>query len=87
MESARSSLLPKLKKDAKEELIEDRLKLQAAKKLEIEVTDRTFKTLLTDLATRNKMNYEQFVQHLKSTGGRTSAPWARSSGRKRPGAT
>ena len=68
LESARSSLLPKLKKDAKEELIEDRLKLQAAKKLGIEVTDQDVKTMLTDLATRNKMNYEQFVQHLKGTG-------------------
>jgi peptidyl-prolyl cis-trans isomerase SurA len=69
LENARSRLLPKLSKDAKEELIEDRLKLQAAKKLGIEVSDQDVKTLLTDLAGRNKMNYEQFAQHLKSTGG------------------
>ena len=68
LESARSSLLPKFKKDAREELIDDRLKLQAAKKLGIEVTDKDVKTLLTDIASRNKMTYEQFAQHLKSSG-------------------
>lgn len=68
LESARAALLPKYKKDAKEELIEDRLKLQAAKKLGIEVTDQDVKAVLTDLAGRNKMTYDQFAQHLKSTG-------------------
>lgn len=68
LESARSTLLPKLKKDAKEELIEDRLKLQAAKKLGIEITDQDIKTLLSDIATRNKMSYDQFSQHLKGSG-------------------
>jgi len=68
LESARSSLLPKLKTEAKEELIEDRLKLQAAKKIGIEVTDQDVKALLSDLAGRNKMNYDQFAQHLKGAG-------------------
>lgn len=68
LESARSALLPKLKKDAQEELIEDRLKLQAAKKLGIEISDQDVKTLLTDLAGRNKMTYDQFSQHLKGSG-------------------
>jgi peptidyl-prolyl cis-trans isomerase SurA len=68
LESARAALLPKYKKDAKEELIEDRLKLQAAKKLGIEVSDQDVKAVLTDLAGRNKMTYDQFAQHLKGTG-------------------
>jgi peptidyl-prolyl cis-trans isomerase SurA len=68
LESARAALLPKLKKEAKEELIEDRLKLQAAKKLGIEVTDQEVKTLLSELAGRNKFSYEQFAQHLKGMG-------------------
>jgi peptidyl-prolyl cis-trans isomerase SurA len=68
LESARAALMPKLKSEAKEELIEDRLKLQAAKKLGIEVSDQDIKTVLTDLAGRNKMSYDQFAQHLKGSG-------------------
>jgi len=68
LESARAQLLPKFKKDAREELIDDRLKVQAAKKIGVEVTDQEVKTLLTDLANRNKMSYDQFAQHLKGTG-------------------
>ena len=37
LDSARAGILPKLKKNAKEELIDERLKLQEAKKLGIEV--------------------------------------------------
>jgi peptidyl-prolyl cis-trans isomerase SurA len=68
LDSARAALVPKFKKDAQEELIDDRLKLQAAKKLGIEVTDQDVKTLLSDLAGRNKMTYDQFAQHLKGLG-------------------
>jgi peptidyl-prolyl cis-trans isomerase SurA len=68
LESARSTLLPKFKNDAKEELIDDRLKLQAAKKLGIELSDQDVKTLITDLASRNKMTYDQFAQNLKGSG-------------------
>jgi peptidyl-prolyl cis-trans isomerase SurA len=68
LESARASLLPKFRKDAKEELIEERLKIQAARKLGIVVSDEDVKTILKDIAGRNKMSLEQFTQHLKSTG-------------------
>jgi peptidyl-prolyl cis-trans isomerase SurA len=68
VESARSAILPKLRKDAKEELIEERLKVQAAKKIGIEVTDGDVKTLIGQLAERNKMTYDQFSQHLKGMG-------------------
>ena len=68
MESARGAALPKLRQEAKEELIEERLKLQAAKKLGIEVSDDDVKNLIKGIADRNKMTYEQFAQHLKGMG-------------------
>ena len=68
VEGARSALMPKLKKDAREELIDDRLKLQSAKKHGIEVPDDEAKSLLTGLAERNKMTYDAFAQHLKGMG-------------------
>ncbi len=68
MESARSAVLPKLRKEAKEELIEERLKIQAAKKLGIEVTDAEIDTIVKALAERNKMTKEQFGQHMKGMG-------------------
>jgi peptidyl-prolyl cis-trans isomerase SurA len=68
LETARAGMLPKLRKDAKEELIDERLKVQAARKLGIEVSDGEVKALIKDLAGRNKMTYEQFAQHLKGMG-------------------
>jgi peptidyl-prolyl cis-trans isomerase SurA len=65
---ARASTMPRLRKDAREELIEERLKLQEAKKLGIEVSDGEVKRMLTGLAERNKMTYDQFAQHLKGVG-------------------
>ena len=68
IEGARAGILPRLKKDAREELIEERLKVQEAKKLGIEVTDDDVKRMLQGLAERNKMTYDQFSQHLKGMG-------------------
>lgn len=68
LDSARSVMLPRMKKDAREELIEERLKLQEAKKLGIEVSDDDVKRIVSDLAGRNKMTHEQFAQHLKGMG-------------------
>jgi peptidyl-prolyl cis-trans isomerase SurA len=68
VESARASIMPKLKKDATEELIDDRLKMQSARKHGIEVTDAEAKALLTNLAERNKMTYDGFAKHLKGMG-------------------
>lgn len=68
MDSARAAVLPRLRKEAKEELIEERLKIQAAKKLGIEVTDAEIDTIVKGLAERNKMTNEQFAQHLKGIG-------------------
>jgi peptidyl-prolyl cis-trans isomerase SurA len=68
VESARSTVMPKLKKDAKEELINERLQLQAAKKIGIEVPDDEVKGMLKGLADRNKLTYDGFAQHLKGMG-------------------
>jgi len=65
---SRAAVMPKVRNEAKEELIEERLKVQAAKKLGIEVTDADVKRLVTDVAQRNSMTYDQFAQHLKSAG-------------------
>ena len=68
LDSARAGILPKLRKNAKEELIDERLKLQEAKKLGIEVSDADVKRFLQGLAESNKMTHEQFTQHLKGMG-------------------
>jgi peptidyl-prolyl cis-trans isomerase SurA len=68
VEGARASIMPKLKKDAREELIDDRLKVQAAKKHGVEVTDDDVKGMMKGLAERNKLTYDGFAQQLKGMG-------------------
>ena len=68
IESARAGLLPKWRKQAAEELIDERLKLQAAKKLGVEVKDAEVKALLKEVSDRNKLTYDEFAQHLKGLG-------------------
>ncbi|HXE69965.1 MAG TPA: SurA N-terminal domain-containing protein [Hyphomicrobiaceae bacterium] len=68
IEGARSGLVPQMRKGAQEELIEERLKLQEAKKNGIEVSDDEVRRVLKGLADNNKMTEEQFVQHLKGLG-------------------
>ena len=68
LESARAAMVPKLEKEAKEELIDERLKIQAAKKHGIVVSDDEVKGLIKGLADRNKMSYEAFARHLGSMG-------------------
>ena len=65
---ARDAMLPKLRKEAQEELIEERLKLQEAKRQGIEITDDEVKRVIKGLAERNKMTEEQFVQNIKGSG-------------------
>jgi peptidyl-prolyl cis-trans isomerase SurA len=66
--SARSSLLPGMKDEALKELIEERLKLQEAKRLNSIVDDAQVDTILKGLAERNKMNLTQFAAHLTGMG-------------------
>ena len=67
-DNARAGLMPKFKQEAQEELIEERLKLQEAKRVGIEITDDDVKRMMKTLAERNKMTEEQFAQHVKGLG-------------------
>lgn len=68
IESAKNAALPGLKKQALEELIDERLKLQEAKRLNVNVTDEDADKMLKNIADRNKMTLEQFTAQLKSQG-------------------
>jgi peptidyl-prolyl cis-trans isomerase SurA len=68
LERARAGFLPKWRMQAAEELIEEKLKLQAARKLGVAVTDAEVKALLKEVSDRNKMTYDEFAQHLKEKG-------------------
>jgi peptidyl-prolyl cis-trans isomerase SurA len=65
---ARASGMPRFRKEAQEELIDDRLKLQEAKRLGIQVAEDEVNRVMKGVADRNKMTLEQFQQNLKGTG-------------------
>lgn len=66
--SARASILPSLRKKALDELIEERLKIQEAKRLNVVASDDEVKKLVSGIAQRNKMNLEQFSKYMKKVG-------------------
>jgi peptidyl-prolyl cis-trans isomerase SurA len=68
VESAKSSLMPTLKKGALDELIDERLKLQEAKRLNVVASDEDVSRIIKSLAEKNKMNEAQFGQHLAGMG-------------------
>jgi peptidyl-prolyl cis-trans isomerase SurA len=68
LESARASVLPGMKKEALDELVEERLKLQEAKRLSATADDAQVDTILKGLAERNKMTIDQFGKHLGTMG-------------------
>jgi peptidyl-prolyl cis-trans isomerase SurA len=63
-ESARSSALPAMKKQALEELIDDRLKTQEAKKQSVTIEDGEIDRIVKSIADRNKMTLEQFQKQI-----------------------
>jgi peptidyl-prolyl cis-trans isomerase SurA len=65
---SRTAMLPKFRKEAQEELIEERLKLQEAKRLGIEVGDDEVGRVIKGIAERNKITAEQFTQQIKGSG-------------------
>lgn len=65
---ARSSLLPGLRKAAMDELIDERLKLQEAKRLNMLASDEEVAAIVNSIAQRNKMTESQFAEHLKGAG-------------------
>jgi peptidyl-prolyl cis-trans isomerase SurA len=68
LENARASVLPGMKKEALDELVEERLKLQEAKRLSATADDAQVDTVLKGLAERNKMTIDQFGKHLGTMG-------------------
>jgi peptidyl-prolyl cis-trans isomerase SurA len=65
---ARAGRMAQFKKQAQEELIEERLKLQEAKRLGIEIGEADVDRIMKNLAEHNKMTEAQFAQHLKNSG-------------------
>jgi peptidyl-prolyl cis-trans isomerase SurA len=68
VESARSSLIPSYRKQALEELIEERLKLQEAQRLGIAIDDSQVDEIINNIAKRNNQTPQQFAQNLKRMG-------------------
>ena len=68
VDSARASVLPGLKKAALEELIEERLKLHEARRLNVSVDDAQVDAIIRGLAERNNMTADQFAQHIRAMG-------------------
>lgn len=66
--NARASILPGLRKQALEELIDERLKIQEAKRLNVLADEDEVNKIMAGLAERNKMNEKQFAEHLKKMG-------------------
>ncbi len=64
VESARNSALPGMKKAALDELIDEKLKLQEAKRLGVNIADDDVNRVLSGIAERNKMTEAQFMQQL-----------------------
>jgi peptidyl-prolyl cis-trans isomerase SurA len=63
-ESARVSALPSVKKQALEELIDEKLKLQEAKKQNVTVDDADVKRIVNGIAERNKMSMDEFTKRV-----------------------
>lgn len=74
VEQARSAALPGMKKQALEELIDERLKLQEAKRLNVVIADDEVARVITGIMERNKLTDEQFKKQL---GGSTDPMKAR----------
>ncbi len=75
--SARASLLPGIKKGTLEELIDERVKLQEAKRLGVNIEESQIDDILKGLAERNNMTPNQFADQLKSVGADVAAMKAR----------
>ena len=63
-ESARASALPGVKKQALEELIDERLKVQEAKKQKVTIDDADVNKIIANIAERNKMSLSEFTKQI-----------------------
>jgi peptidyl-prolyl cis-trans isomerase SurA len=77
LEGARTAMVPQFRKQAVEELIEERLKLQEAKKVGVEVTDDDAARIIKGIAAQNKMTEKEFAEHIKGLGGSVDTMKAR----------
>jgi peptidyl-prolyl cis-trans isomerase SurA len=64
----RGNRLPQFRKQARDELIEEHVKVQEAKRLGVDMSDEEAKRIIKDIAARNKMNEEEFAQQAKTQG-------------------
>ena len=64
VESAKSSAVPGMKKAALEELIDEKIKLQEAKRVGVAIGDDDVNRVLGSIAERNKMTQAQFLTQL-----------------------
>lgn len=67
-ESARASVLPGLRTEARKELIGEQIKLQEAKAVGATPDESAIDDLVKDIASRNKMTPQQFTQHFAGLG-------------------
>ena len=73
VDSARSSAVGSQRKGALEELIEERLKLQEAKKQNTLAEDADVDRLIKSMAERNKVTPEKFAENIRSMGADITA--------------
>src|SRR5262245_5901967 len=64
---------PVARKTALEDLIEERLKLQEAKRLNVVATNEDVDRIINGMAERNKMTAKQFAEHMAKMGGDIAA--------------
>lgn len=77
IDSAKASVVPTLRKTALEELIEERLKLQEAKRISAVADESDVENAIRSIARRNNMNDQQFAEHMRKLGADVSAMKAR----------
>lgn len=68
VESARKTVLPGLRDKALDELIDERLKLQEAKRLNLVASDEEVNNSVNLIAQKNKMTEKEFAEYLKKIG-------------------
>jgi peptidyl-prolyl cis-trans isomerase SurA len=68
MDGARGAALPGFKKEAEEELIEEKLKLQEARKLGVIAVEEEVSRVIKGIAANNKLTEAQFAQNIKNMG-------------------
>lgn len=68
LESARGAAVTRVTKEAQEEIIEEKLKLQEARRLGVEVSDDEVSRIIKGLAGKNNVSEAQFAQNLARMG-------------------